>query len=1068
MKFPKYKERISLIPGGCPQLLDFGCDLTTLPRMQRHFEERQETDASGKACRRLYPLEMQEGELFDVYDHKPAQGETYCLEAQSTLQPWLGHWIPVPFLREREQVWEDSGVKKVDAGPSNWARVLVVRRPEQPSLLHIVLAFDLQVEVGVEVNVPQDLSALNGETQTAQDKQVLYAAISPQDVDAHAQFRLAWQSRDNGWFLNEPGVDDWLKEIWQLKPKRHVQDDTAPKLEHLASYLTFLQLLDVAIKDARVYLINPSKLTPVDVDFVLDIGNSRTTGILVETRAQSVTNLNDSYLLQLRDMDQPWQIYTEPFETRVEFSEIQFGSEAFSRRSGRRTQAFMWPSPVRIGPEAARLSTQSVCAEGATGMSSPKRYLWDERDWQQSWRFNTKGQGEPYVTRGLLASKVNASGTPLCCLDDPLFRNNKMIKKQEKECAFESLFTRSSLMMFLLVEVLQQALITINSPGQRLRRESPDVPRRLRQVIFTVPAGMPLAEQRIYRRWTYAAVRVLWETLGWNAYFCGRGQQRLDLKTEYRKSPEVRCNWDEATCTQLVYIYNEISRKFQGDATHFCTLMGQARAQYADHPCLRVATIDIGGGTTDLSITTFELQSDAGSTARMTPHPEFRDGFSLAGDDVLASVVREHVLQSLGEAMAQAGILNTHEALAHLFGRDVIDNSQENRNRRIQFIRQIATPIALSILQVYETAELEQGTNIYQCQFKDCFMLPVKTDKIDKVDIAKSGQKAAEPVQPMKQTSHIFAKLFPMPNAEAISYVEEYVVRHGNVREFSLLDVPLTIDLRRVHETVRGVLKDILANLCEVIHAYGCDVLLVTGRPSNWQGLADTITSLVPVPVDRIFPMGKYRVGSWYPFSDALGRVTDPKTTVVVGAILCTLAEGQLEGFSFDTSSLQLRSTARYIGEMMKKTGQIRQEKVWFTVDTESPTEQIYTTQIVFGGPIAVGFRQLAVERWTTTRFYLLEFSDSEAWHKYAPVLPLKVTLELRVPGCETEDFPQTSQDENRDEGEFSIVEIVNCQDMALPLTTLQIRLQTLPLDEGFWLDTGIVYYEDYGSLAWI
>ena len=51
---------------------------------------------------------------------------------------------------------------------------------------------------------------------------------------------------------------------------------------------------------------------------------------------------------------------------------------------------------MRIGPEAARLATQAVCAEGTTGMSSPKRYLWDERPWQQSWRYNTGGKAEQW------------------------------------------------------------------------------------------------------------------------------------------------------------------------------------------------------------------------------------------------------------------------------------------------------------------------------------------------------------------------------------------------------------------------------------------------------------------------------------------------------------------------------------------------------------------------------------------------------------------------------------------------------------------------------------------------
>ncbi|MBQ7607762.1 MAG: virulence factor SrfB [Desulfovibrionaceae bacterium] len=1008
MQYPKYNERISLIPGGCPQLLDFLIELETIGRMRRTFEERVD---NGKT--RLFPLIEIDGEEVDVFEHGEPKGETYTLDAQKTIAPWLGQWFPIPFLREREQVWEESGRKRVDAGPSNWARARIVPG-QKAGTLALVLAFDMQVE-------------------PLGDDQV-YGALCPEDVNAHAQFRLAWDIRDNGWFLNEAWVDGWLKEIWRSGKKRKGPDE-GPVLEHLASYLTVLEFVNVCIRDSRVYVINPAKLIPVDVDFVLDIGNSRTTGILVETRAQSVTNLNNSYLLQLRDMDAPENIYTDPFETRVEFSEISFGSEAYSRRSGRRTPAFVWPSPVRIGPEAARLSTESVCAEGATGMSSPKRYLWDERDWKQSWRFNTRGQGEPYVTRGLLAQQVNSSGTPLCCMQDRRFRNNKILRKQETECAFESLFTRSSLMMFLLVEVIQQALLTINSPGQRIRRESPDVPRRLRQVIFTVPAGMPLAEQRIYRRWAHWAVRVLWETLGWmGSYVENSKNPPAELKREYRRSPLVRCNWDEATSTQLVYIYNEISRKFQGDARLFCTLKGRKRPEVEGHPAIRVATIDIGGGTTDLSVTTFELLGDAGSSARMRPHPVFHDGFNLAGDDVLCAVVRDHVLSALGEAMGKAGVPDTHRALNELFGRDVIDSSQESRNHRIQCIRQVAVPVGLTLLSAYENANLRSGSGRIACRFRDCFAL--ETEENEK------NTRISLPSKP-----------YPLPNRDALRYVESYVESYG-AEDFSVLDVPLIIDPALIDETVRSVLKDILANLCEVIYRLDCDVLLLTGRPSSWQAILDMILSHLPVPPDRIIAMGKYRVGTWYPFADALGNVTDPKTTVVVGAILCALAEGQLEGFSFDPESLSLHSTAKYIGEM-ELNGQIRAPKVWFDVDVQASEERTYQRSIVFGGPIAVGFRQLAVERWTTTRFYILEFENEDVRHKYAQGLPFTVTLELRVQALEEDE--RTENDTERDEGEFTILEVIDCNGNPVH-NALSIRLQTLPRDEGFWLDTGIVY----------
>ncbi len=1014
-QIPHYKKRVSLIPGGCPQLMDFETNLATLPRMRRCFAETPgRTDTSKMS---LHSLKEEDGQFFDDVTGDPINAERYEIDGRKALAPWLGKWIPVPFLREREQLWERDGECRVEQGPSNWARVYMVEDTSRPETLRIVLAFDMQVEEPApEVG--------------------RYAALAPGDINAHAQFRLAPHVRDNAWFLNEPWIDQWLKDTWDeyLRANRKRRPEDAPTLEYLAYYLSMLDVLKFCIQDVKVYVINPERHTPVDVDLVLDIGNSRTTGMLVETRAQSVTNLNDSYLLQLRDMDRPENVYTDPFETSVEFSEIDFGNDALSRRSGRLTVAFSWPSPVRIGPEAARLSTLSVCAEGATGMSSPKRYLWDERDWQQSWRFNTRGASEPFVTRGLLAHNVNSSGTPLCCMDDSLFTRNKILRKQEREAAFESLFTRSSLMMFLLVEVIQQALLTINSPGQRGRRDVSDLPRRLRQIIFTVPAGMPIAEQRIYRRWAKWAVHVLWESLGWE-HFYSQAQNRKQPRADYRTSPIVRCDWDEATCTQLVYVYNEITRKYQGDAHLLCRLVGRRRPEYGNRPCVRVASIDIGGGTTDLSITTFDLQSDEGSTARMAPHPEFRDGFNIAGDDVLAAVVRDHILPAIGEAMVHAGIPDSKSALAHLFGHDVMDRTAESRNARIQFVRQAAVPVALGLLTLYEQAG-QRANGVATHAFRDFFRLPLQEESL-----------SADPLpESLRHTR---------PSDKALDYVASYVHAQTGT-EFSLLDVPIKIDYRRLDDTIRGTLREAISNLCEVVHLYDCDALLLTGRPSCWHGVVDAVFADLPVPPDRIIPMIEYRMGEWYPFSDALGHMTDPKTTVVVGAILCTLAEGQLEGFSFDPSTLRLRSTARYIGEM-ELNGQIKRPKIWFEVDVNDAQEREYEHKISFAAPIAIGFRQIDAERWTTTRFYFLEFVNDEARRFYASRLPFSLTIQLVVSEL-TEDSTDGLESTSRDEGEFFIKEAEDRDGNPITVSNiLDIRLQTLPRNEGFWLDTGVV-----------
>jgi hypothetical protein len=1021
-EMPVYKSPVSLIPGGCLQFLDFALDLSRIDKLSRFFreEQRQDDQEQGRHRKVLFCLTRDDTDCFVDMTTGRTCDYDYEVKAKKCVDIWLDQWLPIPVLRTRDQKWPDGGVR-FELGPTNWARCRLMRSRDNPDILRLTVVFDVGVEEPPE----------QGEQ---------YFALSPRDVEAHATFRLAWHVRDNAWFCNNSWVDEWILGAWtrHIETTRKKNQESDYVLVYLANYLTLLDVLREAMQDLAVQVINPKRDNPVDVDFILDIGNSRTSGILVETVPQKITNLNDSYLLQLRDLSDPQATYVDPFETRVEFSEVGFGNDVLSRHSGRRTPAFVWPSPVRIGPEACRLSTHAVCAEGTTGMSSPKRYLWDERPWQQSWRYNTGGGPEPLVTRGLLPRRVNREGTPLLCADDPFFKRNPILRSQDMEVAFESKFTRSSLMMFMLVEILTHALTTINSPAQRARSVLPNVPRRLRRIIFTVPSGMPVAEQRIYRRWVVWAVRVLWDALGWQDFYIDERQKRLPGQSDYRLNPQVRCDWDEATCTQLVYLYNELTRKFHGDAHHLFGLVGKTREEASARPSLRIATIDIGGGTTDLSVTTFLLDSDTGSSTRIRPHIEFRDGFSSAGDDILLAIVFRHVLPAIGDAAANGDARQGGAILAKLFGREGMDKSQQDRNHRALFIRQVAAPLALSLLELYEKADLLAGTGGTVHPLREFFRKPPE----------------AVPREPVEEATEDFA-VHPWPSQAVLDYVEKGVNRLTSGGGFDLMDVELRVDPRQIDRTIRDSIGQPLANLCEMIQVYDCDVLLLTGRPSRWPAIISTVYAKLPVPPSRVMPVCQYRVGPWYPFADSFGTISDPKTTVVVGAILCALAEGHLEGFSFDTASLTLRSTARFIGEMEMQTGQLKRDKVWFTVDVEDAKEQELNREVMFAGPITVGFRQIEVERWTTTRFYMIDFATEDARNKASGKLPYTLSLQYRL--AELDD----AEDAQRDEGEMVITEITDRSGAGVSRRDVEVRLQTLPLDEGYWLDTGIAYHAE-------
>ncbi|MCK8181544.1 virulence factor SrfB, partial [Erwinia amylovora] len=85
---------------------------------------------------------------------------------------------------------------------------------------------------------------------------------------------------------------------------------------------------------------------------------------------------------------QPHQLLTVLFEMLVEFAKASFGKQNFSLESGR-DDAFVWRSITRVGREAGQLALQRLGTEVATGLSSPRRYLWDEESYTPGWLFSS-------------------------------------------------------------------------------------------------------------------------------------------------------------------------------------------------------------------------------------------------------------------------------------------------------------------------------------------------------------------------------------------------------------------------------------------------------------------------------------------------------------------------------------------------------------------------------------------------------------------------------------------------------------------------------------------------------
>jgi hypothetical protein len=187
-----------------------------------------------------------------------------------------------------------------------------------------------------------------------------------------------------------------------------------------------------------------------------------------------------------------------------------------------------------------------------------------------------------------------------------------------------------------------------------------------------------------------------------------------------------------------------------------------------------------------------------------------------------------------------------------------------------------------------------------------------------------------------------------------VSFVNEAARKRG-AKDFDLKATIFPVDLPGLDKTVRAEMARVLAPLAEIVHAYDCDVLLLSGRPSRLPGIRALLMELLPLPPERLIALHEYRVGAWYPFRDARLRVEDPKTTVAVGAMIAALAQSQLPDFSFRSDLLRSKSIAKFIGKLDGGGRLQREDLVYSDVDLDNREYELPEVAFEFRGPMWLG-----------------------------------------------------------------------------------------------------------------
>ncbi|MGX2948011.1 virulence factor SrfB [Frederiksenia canicola] len=999
----QYGKELSLVMNSGIQFIDFALKIDWKDKVWREKNMGNFiSSANHGPLRRLLLSKTGEGYCDSAKPDMMVRVEQE-ISVEDSLKLFDGVWLPVPVLRSIPP-------DRFDEGPYNWARMRIIKldTPDNDGNSHrVTLAFDTKI--------------------FSNNQNTAYLAPTDEDVRSGTTFSFAYQSNHISWFLDFKWINDWLLELFtELAPepdrlKIH-PDDLALDINnrvHQGHYLNLLALVGEEIEIPRFKIASNKRddiTKAIPVDMILDVGNSRTCGILIEDHEQEQDGMKKRYELEIRDLSHPEHCYNEPFESRVEFAQAFFGKEHFSVQSGRR-DAFQWPTIVRVGKEAGRLASRREGNEGSTGLSSPKRYLWDTERYEQGWRFNSsyvKTDAEPYATAAPLSGLINEYGEALYRLRDDVEE-----EFERKMPVFQPHYSRSSLMTFMLSEVLLQALMQINSPAQRSKLEHAKTPRFLRSIILTVPPAMPKPEREIFRGNMLEAIGLVWKSLGWD-----KTDNNIDFFTKESREqywpvlPEVHIQWDEATSGQIVYLFNETQNNYAGRPEAFISAI--VRPDKADKTKMTVATIDIGGGTTDLVINDYHLDygenGRSGSNAYIIPTQRFRDGFKVAGDDILLDMIRDVVIPSLADGLKAAGLKDPDPILSELIGTQVL--KVQDRLLRQQLTLQIFSPIGLRILKEYEEYDIFSTEN------------------------RLSGATFAS----------LLAEADP-PTESVLNYINQPISRELG-KPFNILDVPVKVNLAQIHFLFMNEHYDIcktFKSLCEIVNSYQCDVLLLTGRPSRLPGVQAYFKSRLPLPVGRILPLHHYKTGSWYPFHKQ-GRIDDPKTTAAVGAMLCFLSKNsRIPNFFFRSIAIKAYSTVKYIG-LLSNNNTIQESDVYYAdVNLDNEDYDFPDHEFEVRGKTRLGFRQLNVERWTAAPIYTLSIENPELRERLAGSgVVLNVSLKVaktREKGnySETLEIKQIQASDGRS---------VRKDDVKLQLNTM---LDAGLNDSQYWLDSGSV-----------
>lgn len=898
-------------------------------------------------------------------------------------------WLPIPYFFKRTE-------KKFRFGPLNWSRFKLIPKSEVKGIktYDVLLAFDTRARYeGDEYD----------ECPVFPDK---FRSDMNFDLCNNEFFLMDYCTAGKKWSY----IDEYLLKLVHPGIQRvsQIKGANVRKMAYIASYTFLLNYLAQHNQFPKVTLYKDSDVESKDVDMVVDIGNSRTTALLIEDNAnfnqvRPLELIDYSDIIKMEDDGISIHTYDEPFDMRLAFRKVSFGD--FGMKDSKQ---FIYPSLVRLGNEANQLihlATNNYDDEDTLSTySSPKRYLWDWKPNKEEWKFLVlEGEKDDHI--------LNLRG-----ITNQLKSDGKIDLDGNGGQSFH--YSRRSLMTFAFLEMLVQARTQINGEKHRSIKTgfgNPSMPRKIKRIIVTCPTAMSKVEREALVHCAKDAV-ILLENFEYDSPANNlKPGKSVEVIPAVRSLKDTDGVWyyDEATCSQLVYMYGEVGWKYKGCCSEFFNLYGKVE-DGDSQPSITVGSLDIGAGTSDLMISKYSyIKTDI---TTITPDPKFYDSYYQAGDDMLYALVKNIMLLDEGSAFRQQlSHLNSRayrQQMKNFFGKDHNGQAIADRMIRRDFNIQYSVPLMSYYLEL-----LNKGSKSCHVTYED-----------------------------------VFSECPPNNNV-----IEQFKERTG----IDITTLTWYFDKDKVSDVVSKEFEPILKKIATIMYSYACDVVILSGRPASLPPIRNLFLKYYSVSPNRLIVLNDYYVGDWYPFGENTGYIRNAKTIVAMGGVIGHYASelSNLNKFVINLDLLKenLKSTVNYIEA--SREGQ----PITYCITPDQIRGDITVSSI----PEILNVRQIGIDSYPCRALYSIDFNRykiADRIRKKALLAGEDIPSDAKVLGLVKENiydlqkrmpFKISIERDIDDKEKLTISSVVDKEGNDVVDGNIEIHIQSLGADEQYWLDLG-------------